>query len=199
MIPGGGSMPGCRDPWPTGREGWLRRPDAVPAAAHVPRNRPRPAPPPLRPVSRHRTGTLHSGWPSNERQRLRSRPPAPLLPVHQNEEVFTLAEGVDAWGSPIPKRFTAAERLLTQRFFPAHHKQKAARGRPSAFHREPWDLPISRRGASSWPRPGHRANAPWSRPPLPSRRTCPRPCPGRRRRSRRHGPCACPEAPRRRR
>ena len=53
-------------------------------------------------------------------------------------------------------------------------------------------------GASSSPRPGRRANAPWSRPPLPSPRTCPRPCPGRRRRSRRHGPCACPEAPRHR-
>ena len=54
-------------------------------------------------------------------------------------------------------------------------------------------------GAWRSPRPGRPGSSPWSRPRPPSPRTCPRRCPSRRRRSRRHGPCACPSVPRRRR
>ncbi len=54
-------------------------------------------------------------------------------------------------------------------------------------------------GERQSPHPNRPASGRWSRPRLPSPRTCLPPCPCRRRRWRRHGPCACRPGPRRRR
>ena len=48
--------------------------------------------------------------------------------------------------------------------------------------------------ALRWRNPGRLGSSPWSRRPLPVRRTCLRRCRSRRKQWRRRGPCACPSA-----